>query len=202
MNYLLIALIWTGYFIIHSYMISIGFTNFMKRILKRYYAFYRLFYVIVSVLLLFPVGYFTGPLKSDIIFNYPFPWSLIRYIILGCSMVIFLKSFIFDYDSLFFFGIRQILNLRKKENSMPQGGIKKSGLLGIVRHPMYFATMLFFWCMTFSISDIVTNLVITAYIIIGTILEERKLVLEFGDSYKKYQKEVPILIPYIKFRSR
>jgi protein-S-isoprenylcysteine O-methyltransferase Ste14 len=202
MNYLLIALIWTGYFIVHSYMISIGFTNLMKGILKRYYAFYRLFYVLVSVLLLFPVGYFSGPLKSEVIFTYPFPWSLIRYIILGCSILIFLKSFIFDYDSLFFFGIRQILNFRKNERVITEGGIKRSGFLGIVRHPMYFATMLFFWCMTFSISDIVTNSVITAYIIIGTKLEERKLILEFGDSYEKYQEEVPMLIPFTKFKNR
>jgi methanethiol S-methyltransferase len=202
MNYLLIALIWTVYFVIHSYMISIGFTNLMKRVLKKYYALYRFFYIIVSILLLFPVGYLTGPLKSDVIFTYPLPWSILRYILLGSALIIFLKSFIFDYDSLFFFGIRQILNFRKKENATPQGGIKKSGLLGMVRHPMYFATILFFWCMTFSVSDIVTNLVITAYIIIGTILEERKLVLEFGDSYETYQEEVPMLIPFTKLKSR
>jgi protein-S-isoprenylcysteine O-methyltransferase Ste14 len=32
----------------------------------------------------------------------------------------------------------------------------------------------------------------------GTILEEKKLVLEFGDTYVKYQQEVPMLIPFTK----
>ena len=48
--------------------------------------------------------------------------------------------------------------------------------------------------------DIVVNMVLTAYIIVGTILEEKKLVLEFGDTYIKYQKEVPMLIPFTKSR--
>jgi protein-S-isoprenylcysteine O-methyltransferase Ste14 len=46
--------------------------------------------------------------------------------------------------------------------------------------------------------DVVTNVVLTIYVIIGTKLEERKLVLEFGDTYIQYQKEVPMLIPFTK----
>jgi protein-S-isoprenylcysteine O-methyltransferase Ste14 len=63
---------------------------------------------------------------------------------------------------------------------------------------MYFAVIIFLWCQTFRWSDVVVNLVLTAYVIIGTILEEKKLVLEFGESYIKYQKEVPMLIPFTK----
>jgi len=40
--------------------------------------------------------------------------------------------------------------------------------------------------------------VLTIYIIIATRLEEKKLVLEFGDTYVKYQQEVPMFIPFIK----
>ena len=42
MKYLLIALMWIGYCSLHSYLISIRFTNLMTRLLKNYYAFYRL----------------------------------------------------------------------------------------------------------------------------------------------------------------
>jgi len=41
---------------------------------------------------------------------------------------------------------------------------------------------------------------LTIYIIIGTRLEENKLVMEFGDPYIKYQHEVPMLIPFTKIR--
>ncbi|MEM6397138.1 MAG: hypothetical protein AAF741_12385 [Bacteroidota bacterium] len=37
--------------------------------------------------------------------------------------------------------------------------------------------------------------VTTAYIPIGIHLEERKLVIEFGEAYRKYQQEVKRLIP-------
>lgn len=63
---------------------------------------------------------------------------------------------------------------------------------------MYFALLIYLWCQTFSLTDIVVNIVLTVYIIIGTKLEERKLVLEFGDTYIKYQQEVPMLIPFTK----
>lgn len=200
MKYLLVALMWTGYCSLHSYLISIRFTNRMMGLLKNFYAFYRLFYVLISVILLFPIINITAELDNDIIITYTLPWSIVRYALILCSLLIFLKAFIFDYDTLSFFGIRQILNFRGKKINNPGEGIKKSGLLGIIRHPMYFALIIFLWCQTFRLSDIVANIVLTAYIIIGTKLEERKLVLEFGDSYIQYQKEVPMLIPFTKLR--
>ena len=202
MNYLLITLIWIAYCSLHSYLISIRFTKLMMRTLKSYYAFYRLFYVLISIVLLFPVIHYTSQLKSDIIIAYHPPWSLFRYALLVCSLGMFLKAFIFDYDAMSFFGLRQISDFSKKKIISAGQGIKKSGLLGIVRHPMYFAVILFLWCQTFRLSDIVANIVLTAYIIIGTRLEERKLVLEFGDSYVQYQREVPMLIPFTKLKNK
>ncbi|MDP3480639.1 MAG: hypothetical protein Q8R88_12775 [Desulfoprunum sp.] len=37
---------------------------------------------------------------------------------------------------------------------------------------------------------------LSAYLIIGTILEERKLVVEYGDIYRTYQRQVPMLLPW------
>ena len=112
----------------------------------------------------------------------------------------FFWAFFFDYDSLSFFGIRQTLDFGKTEKTGPSQEIKKSGLLGIIRHPMYLALIIYLWCQTFSLSDIVVNTVLTIYILIGTRLEENKLVMEFGDPYVKYQQEVPMFIPFTKKR--
>lgn len=111
------------------------------------------------------------------------------------SVSIFFWAFFIDYDSLSFFGIRQILN-RKTKKINTSNDLKRNGLLGVVRHPMYFALIVYLWCQTFTAIDIIVNLILTIYIIIGAILEEKKLVLEFGDAYVKYQKEVPMLIPF------
>lgn len=198
MEYLLTALLWTGYVALHSYLISIRFTNLMSRLLKDYYAFYRLFYVLISIALLIPLINYTSQLDDKIIITYEPPVSVIRYILISGSLIMFFWAFFFNYDSLSFCGIRQILNFRKEKNINSSGGIKRNGLLGIMRHPMYLALIIYLWCQTFRVVDIVTNSLLTVYVIIGTILEEKKLVLEFGEDYVKYQQEVPMLIPFTK----
>jgi methanethiol S-methyltransferase len=173
----------------------------MTRLLKDYYAFYRLFYVLLSFILLVPLINYTGQLDDKMIITYESPFSIIRYILITSSLLMFFWAFFFDYDSLSFFGIRQILNFRKDKKINSSEGIKRIGLLGIMRHPMYLALIIYLWCQTFRVIDIVINTLLTIYVIIGTILEERKLVLEFGEAYTKYQLEVPMLIPFSKKKS-
>jgi protein-S-isoprenylcysteine O-methyltransferase Ste14 len=66
---------------------------------------------------------------------------------------------------------------------------------------MYFALIVYLWCQTFRLVDILVNSVLTVYVLIGTVLEERKLVLEFGEAYERYQHEVPMLIPFTKMKA-
>lgn len=198
MKYLLIAFLWAAYCSLHSFLISTRFTKLMTRLLNTYYAFYRLFYVLLSLILLVPLINVTAHADNKILITYPLPLNIIRYILISGSLIIFSWPFFFNYDSLSFFGIRQILNFGKKNNSSKE--IKKNGFLGIIRHPMYFALIIYLWYQTFRVADLVVNTLLTIYIIIGTLLEERKLVLEFGDSYIKYQHEVPMLIPFIRPR--
>lgn len=201
MKYFIIAFIWVAYCALHSYLISIGFTRFMMRSLKGYYAYYRLFYVIVSTVLLIPVISYTAQSDHQVIIHYSVAGNMIRYILIAVSSAILFWAFFFSYDFLAFLGFRQILNRDRKMNDQT-GGIKQNGLLGIVRHPMYLAVIIILWCNTFKIADLVVNTVLTLYVIIGTLLEEKKLVLEFGDAYVKYQQKVPMLIPFIKMKAR
>ena len=108
MDYLLIALMWTAYCALHSFLISIWFTNLMKRSLKEYYAFYRLFYNAIALILFVPLYLYTIQTKSEVIITYSFPFTIIRYVLISFSILISLKAFFFDYDYLTFFGIRQM----------------------------------------------------------------------------------------------
>lgn len=200
MEYMFTASLWIGYCVLHSYLISIGFTNLMIRLLRNYYAFYRLFYILISLALLIPLIKYTGQTDTRIIITYEYPLSIVRYALIAGSLTMFFYAFFFNYDSLSFFGIRQILNYKKAKKIDSSTDIRKNGLLGIVRHPMYLALLVYLWCQTFRLMDIVINVVLTVYIIIGTKLEEKKLVLEFGDTYTKYQQEVPMLVPVTKAR--
>jgi methanethiol S-methyltransferase len=200
MEYVYSALLWIGYCALHSYLISTRFTNLMIHLLRNYYAFYRLFYIVISFVLLVPLINFTGQLDTKIIITYEYPFSIVRYTLVAGSLFMFFFAFFFNYDSLSFFGIRQILNFNKIENNDRSSQIRKNGLLGLMRHPMYLALIIYLWCQTFTMMNVVINAVLTVYVIIGTILEEKKLVLEFGETYIKYQQEVPMLIPFTKAR--
>jgi methanethiol S-methyltransferase len=198
MKYLIISFLWTGYCFLHSYLISIRFTKYLERLLKDYYAWYRLFYVLFSFVLLVLLIRHTSPKDNEIIIEWVSPWSVFRIILMWGSLLTFFWAFFFNYDSLSFFGIRQILNFGKTKNTNPSTEIKRNGLLGIIRHPMYLCLIIYLWCQTFRLVDIVVNTILTVYVIIGTLLEEKKLVMEFGDRYIKYQHEVPMLIPFSK----
>ncbi|MFA5385189.1 MAG: isoprenylcysteine carboxylmethyltransferase family protein [Eubacteriales bacterium] len=154
--------------------------------------------MLISILLFIPLINFTAQLDNEVIIYYTWPFNIIRYMLICVSLLTLFWAFFFNYDTLSFFGIRQILNAMKKKKFNHE--VKKSGLLGIVRHPMYTALIIFLWCQTFSMVDIIVNTLLTIYIVIGTILEEKKLVLEFGNAYIEYQKEVPMLIPLTKNR--
>ena len=200
MKYLLIALMWTGYCLLHSFLISIRFTDLVTRLLKDYYAFYRIFYVFISLVLLIPLINYTAQLDNNVIIIYDPPLNIVRYVLISGSLLMFFWAFFFNYDSLSFFGIRQALNFGKIRKINPSEEVKRDGLLGIIRHPMYLSLIIYLWCQTFRMSDIVVNIVLTIYIVIATRLEEKKLVLEFGDTYVKYQQEVPMFIPFSKIR--
>ena len=47
-----------------------------------------------------------------------------------------------------------------------------------------------------TVNLLTTYLLITLYFYIGSIYEERRLVVEFGQTYREYQQCVPRLIPW------
>jgi protein-S-isoprenylcysteine O-methyltransferase Ste14 len=200
MAYLELSFLWAAYCALHSYLISTHFAGIMTRLLKRYFAFYRLAYVLLSVALLIPLLEYSSHFVSPIVIEDGPALDIARKILAFLSLGIFFWSFLFDYDPLSFFGIRQIMNLRQTKTPSTSLGINRKGLLGILRHPMYFSLIVYLWSQTRTLAEVLINTVLTIYVFIGTILEEKKLILEFGDVYVKYQHEVPMLIPGIRIR--
>lgn len=66
-----------------------------------------------------------------------------------------------------------------------------------VRHPLYFSILLLFWlCPDLTVDRLLFNVLWTAWIWIGTRLEEHDLECEFGAAYRQYQRRVPMLVPW------
>jgi len=66
-----------------------------------------------------------------------------------------------------------------------------------VRHPLYSCILVLFWANPDLTADrLLLDILWTGWICVGSILEERDLVAEFGDAYRHYQKQVPMLVPW------
>jgi protein-S-isoprenylcysteine O-methyltransferase Ste14 len=106
------------------------------------------------------------------------------------------------YDGREFLGLKQLKQTTyTSEVKGEKEELSTKGLNAYVRHPMYFATLLVIWGMFVIIPNnyvLITAVITTLYLLPGIYLEEQKLIVEFGQSYKEYKKNVPMLLP--KFR--
>jgi protein-S-isoprenylcysteine O-methyltransferase Ste14 len=193
LRYLFLALAWTAYCTLHSAMISETATRFLKRRLRESFRFYRLFFNSTAMLTLIPVLWYSNSLRQEAIFRWEGAWLILRFLLVGCGILLVVAG-ARHYRLRQFIGISQ---LREASSGgwAAGGGIDSSGVLGLVRHPWYTAVVLLLWAHDLDAAALVGNGVLTVYIVIGTRLEERKLVREFGDAYRSYQGRVSMFIP-------
>jgi len=68
----------------------------------------------------------------------------------------------------------------------------------LVRHPLMTGLLLCFWsASTLTVGHLLWAIGMTAYIVLGTVLEERDLVARFGAAYRHYAAEVPAFFPSV-----
>jgi protein-S-isoprenylcysteine O-methyltransferase Ste14 len=66
-----------------------------------------------------------------------------------------------------------------------------------VRHPLYACILVLFWVRPeMTVDGLLLVSMWSAWMIAGTVLEERDLVADFGDVYRRYQRQVPMLLPW------
>lgn len=83
--------------------------------------------------------------------------------------------------------------------------IINKGVFRIVRHPIYLGSILLYLGLimfSLSIASFVVWIVIIIFYYLISKYEEKLLLKEFGDAYRKYMKEVPMLIPCIIKRNK
>ncbi len=77
----------------------------------------------------------------------------------------------------------------------------KKGVFGVVRHPIYLGSILFYLGLlifTFSIMATIIWIIIIAFYCFISKHEEKLLLEKYGKDYEDYMREVPMLIPRIK----
>ncbi len=88
---------------------------------------------------------------------------------------------------------------RRSGSTSPPAPMVVRGAYRWVRHPLYLTTLLMIWSFPDLTADrLLFNVLFTAWVIVGTVLEERDLVESYGEDYRNYQRRVPMLLPYRK----
>jgi len=134
-------------------------------------------------------------MQTQVIFSWNGYGRIGQVILLGIAGVLFFLGGR-HYDARQVLGITQIREGTANKVITDTGELDTSGILGITRHPWYLATILFIWARQLDVSAILVNVILTSYLIVGTYLEEKKIIGEFGEKYLTYQKSVSMLIPY------
>jgi protein-S-isoprenylcysteine O-methyltransferase Ste14 len=196
----LLAAGWTSFCALHSAMISETATKLLRRRLGDGYRFYRLFFNAVAVLSFIPLVSSSLSAEGPPLFRWTGTLLGVRYALLACSALLFFAGGR-HYSLKQFLGISQ-LRRRPSAGLASGGGIDSTGVLGLVRHPWYTAVLLLLWARDVDAVRLVANAVLTVYVVVGTRLEERKLVHEFGDTYVRYQERVSMFVPLKWLRSR
>ena len=150
-------------------------------------------YVVQSSIFLSLAMWQWQPIPTTIwAFEGSFAWAMYGIHALGVFLVL-LSTFLIDHFELF--GIKQIWNANKNRD-MPKPEFKTPFLYRFVRHPMQLGVILLVFATPhMTVGHALFAGLMTLYVMIGLWFEERALVREFGDTYRAYQRQVPMLVP-------
>ena len=128
-------------------------------------------------------------------FNYRFGWlPLPRWTVIAAS-VLFLLAY-----ALYAEVLRENAWLSRTIEVQEGQKVIDTGLYGIVRHPMYSATVLLFLAMPLILGSVFSFLIMLIYIplIVKRIRNEEKVLEKGLEGYRDYENKVPWrLIPYL-----
>lgn len=160
---------------------------------------YRLLYNIFALVSFLPVLALVGLLPDQTLYTIPFPWALLTSLGQVTAVAVLLLG-LFQTDVWSFLGLRQLVQPAAADQ--PARLVIK-GLYRWVRHPLYTAGLVFIWLTPVMTANLLAmNVGLTIYIIVGAILEERKLLREFGQAYMAYCESTPMLVPGLVWLSK
>jgi protein-S-isoprenylcysteine O-methyltransferase Ste14 len=181
-----------AFFIQHSMMLRRSFRQWLAKFTRAEY--HGALFTIASGLVLLILVVFW----QESAYVLATPQGIIRWLMRAVFILAILGSYwgfrvLGSFDA---FGLSPILN-NLRGTDPPQMPFVVRGPYRWVRHPLYFFCLLLIWsCPDLSLDRLLYNVLWSAWILVGSVLEERDLLADFGEPYRDYQRKVPMLIPW------
>lgn len=189
-NHIILVALWLLFGVLHSVLAAEWFKRLMQRWLGGGYKYYNFAYSVFAMLTLIGILIFQFNMPSRLLYVTPGYMKLLLWLPVLAGLLIMLVVI-----KKYFFSLSGISVFYKHQ---PPVALELSGLNRYVRHPLYFGTLLFVWGLFFVfpfLNGLLACIVITLYTLLGAMLEEKKLVKQFGEQYVLYKKQVPMLVP-------
>ncbi len=194
-----ILLACAAYGVLHSWLASNQAKGMAARVFggRAYRRFYRLFFSVTGILAALPLLIMVALLPDQTLYTIPAPWTYGTLLVQGLALI-GLAVGVLQTGALSFIGLRQALagdTISQAHEKLVTGGLYRW-----VRHPLYTASLLFIWLVpVMTWNTLALNLGLTAYLLIGSIFEERKLVQQFGQAYEEYRSRTPRIVPGVRW---
>lgn len=184
--------LWLAYFALHSLLASLAVKRRVACAFPDWMPLYRLSFNLLAALLLLPLLWLMYSNPGPVLWR----WQGVGAWLANGLALAALAGFWYSlkyYDTQEFLGFRQWkLQMRKAED---QEHFRLSPFHRFVRHPWYFFGLVLIWTRDMNASMLLSSAMMTAYFIVGSRLEERKLLVYHGEVYRRYMDCVAGLIP-------
>lgn len=194
--------------VIHSITAAQWFKDLVRQAVgpPLYRGWYRLLYNIFSVLTLLPVGYFYLLLPLGTAWRVPAPlsWLFVGVQLVGLAG---LTVSVLQSGAFAFIGLSQLIDYVSNQTRPAQSGLGETlvvdGLYRYIRHPLYTFSLLLLWFSpVMSVNLLIFTVLATGYFVFGSIIEERRLIHDFGESYREYRRTVSRFVPGLNLLDR
>ena len=183
--------------VVHSWLASLGVKAYVRRALgEQAGRLYRLAYNVFSVISFVPILLLLRILPDRVLYAVQAPWLYLMLALQGLALIGLFVG-VLQTGPTSFIGLRQLFS----GESAP--ALVVDGLYRWIRHPLYFFGLLLLWLTPRLTQNMLAAYVaFTAYLVIGALFEERKLLREFGPAYADYRSRTPMFVPFVSLSKR
>jgi len=183
-----------GFAVIHSLLASLPFKRSIRRSLgSRADKLYMPVYNLIAVITLIPLVYLLYKNPGPFLYIVPSPW---RWLMIAGQVIAAIVGPRALLDAPHRFRLHSQLSA---PNTPEAGHLEIHGVYRWIRDPFLFSGLVLMWLTPFMTTNLLIIYILTTiYLVMGSLHWESRLVAQFGDEYREYQKKVYRIIPGLK----